>query len=102
MHGRAALTEAEFEQSLRGEEETSSISASESDSESEETPVPQHRSPELLFTSGKLTSLCASVSAPLLRRSCVCHHLGDIRHYFDGSLHVTAKRWGIRATCERP
>ncbi len=57
IHGRAALTEAEFEQSLRDDEETSSISASESDSDSEEAPVPLHKMPELVFTSGKLDFL---------------------------------------------
>ena len=92
MHGRAALTEAEFEQSLRDDGETSSISASESDSDSEEAPAPQHRTPELLFASGKLTVLCVFVSTPLHRDSCVCHQLGDIRHYCDGSMHVTTKR----------
>ncbi|CAL5219276.1 g1077 [Coccomyxa viridis] len=52
VHGRVALTEDEFERSLRDEGEASSISASESDSDAEDSPATVHRTPELLFVSG--------------------------------------------------
>lgn len=51
-HGRAALTEAEFEQSLQQGGETSSISASDSDSEAEESSAPVQRMAEVVFVSG--------------------------------------------------
>ena len=56
-HGRAALTEAEFEQSLQQDGETSSISASDSDSEAEEPSAPVHRMAEVVFVSGMCPAL---------------------------------------------
>ena len=56
-HGRAALTEAEFEQSLQQDGETSSISASDSDSEAEEPSAPVHRMAEVVFVSGMRPAL---------------------------------------------
>ena len=56
-HGRAALTEAEFEQSVHSDGDTSSISASDSDSETEEAAPTLHRMSELQFVSGKMLHL---------------------------------------------
>ena len=80
-HGRAALTEAEFEHSLQQDGETSSISASDSDSEAEESSAPVQRMAEVVFVSGMCPALSTEPAlvcpAPAVPRT-VCADLAKV------------------------
>ena len=71
VHGRIALTEDDFERSLRDDGQASSISASESDSDSDDTPVAaMHRTPEVHFVSGMLAGQQPTCMLPNKDPSC--------------------------------